>query len=120
VETWLAWLNGTPVGYAELEARGREVELAYLGLLPAFIGRGIGSRLLDAVLRRAWALPAAGATRVHVHTCSLDGPAALAAYERRGLRRYREETVEMVLPHTRLEPWPGATRPRPAAAATGA
>src|SRR3569833_144805 len=29
LETWVAWLRGTPAGYAELAARGDEVELAY-------------------------------------------------------------------------------------------
>jgi GNAT superfamily N-acetyltransferase len=108
VETWLARLRGTPAGYAELEAVDGDVELAYLGLLPAFIGRGLGSRLLDAALRRAWAMP--GTRRVWVHTCSLDGPAALRAYEARGLRRYREETAEQWIPDEPLEPWPGAAR----------
>jgi GNAT superfamily N-acetyltransferase len=111
VETWVAYLDGTPAGYAELEAREDGVELAYLGLLPAFIGRGIGSRLLDAALRRAWAMTDRPPPRVWVHTCSLDGPAALAAYERRGLRRYAEETADVELPATPPEPWPGAARP---------
>jgi GNAT superfamily N-acetyltransferase len=112
VETWVAWLHGTPAGYAELEASGGEVELAYLGLLPSFIGRGVGTRLLDAVLRRAWAMTDPAPRRVWVHTCSLDGPAALRAYEGRGLRRYAEETVQASLPEVALEPWPGAARPR--------
>jgi hypothetical protein len=32
-----------------------------------------------------------GAERVWLHTCSLDSPAALPSYERRGFRRYHEE-----------------------------
>ena len=108
VETWVAWLRGTPVGYAELERDGDAVEIASFGLLPAFIGRGLGPRLLDAVLRRAWAL---SPRRVWVHTCSLDGPAALPTYQRRGLAVYDERTAEVVLPAQRPEPWPGAQRP---------
>jgi hypothetical protein len=50
---------------------------------------------------------------VWVHTCSLDGPGALRAYEARGLRRCGERTAEQTLPERRLEPWPGADRPRP-------
>jgi hypothetical protein len=50
---------------------------------------------------------------VTVHTCSLDGPAALRAYEARGMRRVREETGDVQLPDAPLEPWPGAGRPRP-------
>ena len=112
VETWLAWLDGTPVGWAELEAAGGDVELAYLGLLPAYTGRGIGARLLDAALRRAWAMTDPPPGRVWVNTCSLDGPAARRAYEGRGLQLYAEETTPVTLPDEPLEPWPGASRPR--------
>jgi GNAT superfamily N-acetyltransferase len=91
VETWLGWLRGTPAGYAQLEPQGEDVEIAYFGLLPEFIGRGLGPRLLDAAARRAWAL---GPKRVWVHTCSLDSPAALATYERRGFTLYDERTHE--------------------------
>jgi GNAT superfamily N-acetyltransferase len=111
VETWIAYLHGTPAGYAELEARGDEVELAYFGLLPSFIGRGLGPRLLDTALRRGWAMAYPAPKRVCVHTSSLDGPAALATYERRGLRRYAQETTQVRLPESPLQPWPGAARP---------
>ena len=105
VETWVAWLRGTPIGYAELEREGDAVEIASFGLLPAFIGRGYGPRLLDAAARRAWAL---GPRRVWLHTCSLDGPAALPTYRRRGFEVYDVRTGRVVLPAERPEPWPGA------------
>jgi len=89
VETWLGLLDDEPVGYAELVREGHEVELASFGLRPGFPGRGMGGALLAAVTRAAWA---AGARRVWLHTCSLDSRAALPAYERRGFRRYHEET----------------------------
>ena len=108
LETWVAWLRGSPAGFAELERAGDAVELASFGLLPAFIGRGIGTRLLDFALRRAWAL---GPRRVWVHTCSLDGPAALRTYRGRGLEVYDERIEQVVLPARRPEPWPGADRP---------
>jgi GNAT superfamily N-acetyltransferase len=78
------------------------------GLLPAFIGRGIGTRLLDFVLRRAWAQAPA---RVWVHTCSLDGPAALRTYRGRGMEVYDERIAQVTLPERPPEPWPGAQRP---------
>ena len=108
VETWVGWVRGTPAGYAELERQGDAVELVSFGLLPAFIGRGLGTRLLDAALRRAWAL---GPRRVWVHTCSLDGPAALRTYQGRGLEIYDERTDHQDLPAERPQPWPGAARP---------
>jgi GNAT superfamily N-acetyltransferase len=111
LEVWLPWLRGTPVGYGELAADGRAVELVSFGLLPAFTGRGIGPRFLDALLRRAWEMTDPPPERVWLRTCSLDSPPALRTYEARGLRRYAEETTEQSLPDTPPEPWPGADRP---------
>lgn len=106
VETWVAYLRGAPVGYAELDgATGDGVELAYFGLLPAFVGKGIGGHLLTVALRRAWELTD---ERVWVHTCSLDGPAALANYQARGMVVYRTETTDEDVPVTSPGPWPGA------------
>lgn len=98
-ETWVAWCRGTPAGYLELDGQADgAVEIAYFGLLPAFIGRGIGGYLLTVAVARAWDLatrwPAREATRrVWVHTCNLDGPYALPNYKARGFRVYdvREE-----------------------------
>jgi GNAT superfamily N-acetyltransferase len=73
-----------------LVRRSDEVKLAFFGLRPGFAGRGLGGALLAAVTQRAWA---EGAGRVWLHTCSLDSPAALPAYERRGFRGYREDTT---------------------------
>jgi GNAT superfamily N-acetyltransferase len=108
VETWAAWARGTPAGFFELERVGDAVEIAAFGLLPAFIGRGIGTRLLDFAIRRAWALEP---RRVWVHTCSLDSPAALRTYRGRGLEVYDERVDGKVLPDEPPEPWPGAERP---------
>ncbi len=95
-------MRGPPAGYAELEDQGVAVELSSFGLLPAFIGRGLGPRVLDAALRRAWAI---GRSRVWVHTCSLDGPAALRTYQRRGLEIYDERVHTQDVPDEPLEPW---------------
>ena len=89
VATWVGRLDGESVGYAELVRAGDEVEIASFGLRPGYAGRGLGGALLAAVTREAWA---SGAARVWLHTCSLDSPAALPSYERRGFRRYREAT----------------------------
>jgi GNAT superfamily N-acetyltransferase len=91
LETWAAYVRGTPAGYFELERRGNEVEIAYFGLLAAFTGLGLGGALLTAAIRRAFDL---GAARVWVHTCDLDHPHALANYVARGMRPYRTEVQE--------------------------
>jgi ribosomal protein S18 acetylase RimI-like enzyme len=106
VETWVGYVGGTPAGYFELETQpGGDVELAYFGLLPQFIGQGLGGALLTRAVERAWA---AGARRVWVHTCTLDAPVALAAYKARGFRVYREETAAQEMAERPPGPWPGA------------
>ncbi len=88
LETHAIRLEGELAGYVELDARDGDVELAYFGLLPAFVGRSIGGAALSAAIERAWDR---GASRVWVHTCTLDHPYALANYRARGMQPYREE-----------------------------
>jgi GNAT superfamily N-acetyltransferase len=83
VETWVI----PDAGYYELNPVGDDVEIAYFGLLPAFHGRGWGGALLEHALRRGFEL----GSRVWVHTCTLDGPHALANYQARGLEPYKIE-----------------------------
>jgi len=91
VETWVATVDGDRAGYYELKPSddAADVEVAYFGLLPNAQGVGLGGHLLTHALTRAFAL----APRAWVHTCTLDGPHALANYEARGLRRFRTETL---------------------------
>jgi ribosomal protein S18 acetylase RimI-like enzyme len=87
---WLLSWQAAPAGYFELRAPGDgAVEIAYFGLLPEYFGRGWGGHLLTRAVEAAWGL---GASRVWLHTCTLDHPAALPNYLRRGFRRMREET----------------------------
>jgi GNAT superfamily N-acetyltransferase len=74
--------GGREVGMLELDFREpHECELAFIGLIPRLSGIGHGRWLLGEAVRRAWRDDVA---RVHVHTCSLDHPAALSAYRRSG------------------------------------
>ncbi|MEP6982055.1 MAG: GNAT family N-acetyltransferase [Sphingomicrobium sp.] len=79
--------GGRDVGMLELDFREpRECELAFIGLVPELSGKGLGRWLLAEAVRRAWR---EGVSRVHVHTCSLDHPAALAAYRRAGFTPFK-------------------------------
>jgi GNAT superfamily N-acetyltransferase len=89
VETWVATVAGDRAGYYELREEDDGVQVAYFGLLPAFHGQGLGGFLLTHALRRAFEL----APRVWLHTCTLDGPAALPNYRARGLRPFRTQTL---------------------------
>ena len=78
---------GFDAGILELDFRiANECELAFVGLLPELSGQGHGRWLLAEALRLAWR---DGVRRVHVHTCSLDHPAALSAYVRAGFTPYK-------------------------------
>jgi GNAT superfamily N-acetyltransferase len=79
--------TGRDAGMLELDFRQPgECELSFIGLVPELAGQGHGRWLLAEATKRAWR---DGVGRVHVHTCSLDHPAALAAYRRAGFTAYR-------------------------------
>jgi GNAT superfamily N-acetyltransferase len=97
--------NGRDVGMLEHDFREHgECELAFVGLVPELSGLGHGRWLLAEAVSRAWR---EGVERVHVHTCSLDHPAALAAYRRagfipfkRGIERFPDPRLVGILPKT--------------------
>jgi ribosomal protein S18 acetylase RimI-like enzyme len=96
VSLHLLSVAGAPAGYFELERHeDGSFEIAYFGLLPTFHGRGLGKYLLSEAVEAAFAR---GARRVRLHTCSLDGPAALPNYLARGFHVVRTETYVADLP----------------------
>jgi len=96
VEVNVLWADGVPAGLAELDRRlSPDVELAYFGLLPDFIGQGLGRWLLDWTIRHAWRT---GARRLWVHTCDLDHPRALGVYRKSGFRVYDRRLEQLLLP----------------------
>ena len=107
-ETWVAYVGGTPAGYFEMAAGAADgVEITQFGLLPSFIGIGLGGYLLcDAVQRARELRPG----RVWLHTCTEDHPHALSNYRARGFRPFKEE-AEYEDVRVDLEPWPGAQAP---------
>ena len=93
---WLLSVDGAPAGYFELRRQeDGSVEIAYFGLLPEFVGRGLGKYLLTRAVEEAWK---SGASRVWLHTCTLDHPGALPNYLKRGFRKVREETYQATVP----------------------
>ena len=107
VEVWVMHVEGTPAGFFELDGSvAKDVEIAYFGLMPQYLGRKLGGWLLSEAIRCGWAM---GAERVWVHTCSLDAqPQALANYKARGMRVFKEVTEPVELPEVTPGPWPGA------------
>lgn len=86
VSLYVLTVAGTPAGYIELEHQADTgTEIAYFGLIEQFIGQGYGKHLLSFGVQRAWD---AGAKRVWLHTCNLDGEHALRNYQKRGFTIY--------------------------------
>ena len=89
ITIWLMTHDGAPAGYFELrKCEDGSVEVAYFGLLPEFLGRGLGKHLLTCAVEQSWS---DGANRVWLHTCTLDDPAAMPNYLNRGFRPFQTE-----------------------------
>ncbi len=88
VEVHVLKLGAREIGFLELDFRTERVcELAYFGLTADAIGTGAGQHLMQFAVKRAWtALPII--ERFHVHTCTLDHPAAVRFYQRSGFTPY--------------------------------
>jgi GNAT superfamily N-acetyltransferase len=86
-------IGGVPAGFVELDRRREdEVEIAYFGLMPEFIGRGLGRYLLSWAIDKAFGSAVESQpSRLWVHTCNHDHPHALALYQRSGFDVYRQE-----------------------------
>jgi RimJ/RimL family protein N-acetyltransferase len=86
--------DGEPVGIVTYDPRpGDQVEILTFGLVPEFVGRGLGGYALTLASERAWdLLPTV--TRVWLHTSSFDHPHALPNYHRRGFLTYAIEERE--------------------------
>ncbi|MEA1652085.1 GNAT family N-acetyltransferase [Nitrospirillum sp. BR 11164] len=93
VEVHVVSVQGVPAGYIELDAEKLSsdgaMDVAYFGLMPWAIGRGIGPWLLDWGVRLAWTKPAV--RRLTVNTCTFDHPSALGLYQRVGFKALRTE-----------------------------
>lgn len=91
VEVHVLHMRGSPAGFAELDRREPgEIELKQFGLMPGFIGRGLGKWFLQWTVQKAWSY---GPKRFWLHTCSLDHPAAVPNYEKAGFELYHTEEI---------------------------
>lgn len=85
-------VDGKPAGFAELDRRQPgEIELVQFGLMPAYIGQGLGKWFLQWTVDKAWSYEP---QRFWLHTCTLDHPAAVPNYLQAGFTEYRRETTQ--------------------------
>ena len=93
LELWILRDGGEAAGYFELMAEDDgAVQIAYFGLLPHAVGRGLGKFMLSQAVARAWDR---GAIRVWLHTSSLDHSSALPNYLARGFSVWKQETYDV-------------------------
>ena len=96
VEIYVLHVDAAPAGFAELDRRtDGQIELAYFGLLPEFIGKGLGKHFLNRIIQKAWTY---APRRIWVHTCVLDHRAALPMYLGAGFEIFDEKLVDQVMP----------------------
>ena len=96
VEVYVMHVDGCPAGMAELDFRSADVgNLAYFGLMPEYIGRGLGFFFLRQAIEIAWSRPI---SKFLVNTCTLDHPRALPLYQRAGFAPYSREDRYIELP----------------------
>ena len=91
--TYLLKNNDNLVGYFELIFNGekQETEIAYFGILEEYFGKKLGGFLLSEAIKESFIL---GATRVWVHTCSLDHQNALKNYLSRGMKIFKSKILK--------------------------
>ena len=94
-EVHVLHVAGKPAGFAELDRRQPdEIELVQFGLLPAFIGQGLGKWFLQWTIDKAWSYQP---KRFWLHTCTLDHAAALPNYVKSGFVQYKQEAIRREL-----------------------
>ena len=94
VHTYVLKLNNDLIGYFEAikNQKNKDTEIAYFGILEEFIGKKIGAYLLSEAIKVCFKL---SSDRVWVHTCTLDHKNALNNYLNRGMRIFKQETINL-------------------------
>lgn len=94
VEVHVLHVNGVPAGFVEFDRRiAGEIEIKQFGLMPEFIGQGLGKWFLQWAIDRAWSY---SPNRLWLHTCTCDHPIALPNYLKAGFAVYDETTEDAV------------------------
>jgi GNAT superfamily N-acetyltransferase len=89
VEVYALVHEGRDEGLLELDFREPgHCEIVSFGVTAKLVGTGAGRWLMNRALELAWSRPV---SRVWLHTCSFDHPAALAFYQRSGFRPFRRQ-----------------------------
>ena len=88
---FVLYYNNEEAGYAEIVKEGDYTELAYFGLFPQSIGKGLGKYFLQWSITKAWSF---NPKWIQVNTCALDHPNALPLYKKMGFVEYKTTTEQ--------------------------
>lgn len=92
--------DGWPQGFFQLDwRRPGTCDLAYFGMVPEAVGKGLGGKLLRTAISMGW--DRAGVSRMTVNTCTLDHPRALGLYRKLGFVPIRTEERTRILTRDR-------------------
>lgn len=91
IDIYLFKVNNETAGYIEFIKDPQFTEVLYFGLLPAFIGKGLGKYFLQWVVEKAWSY---NPQWIQLNTCTLDHPQALPNYKKAGFKEVRTEVQE--------------------------
>lgn len=86
VDIFVFYVNNESAGYIEFVREEKYVEILYFGLMPGFIGKGLGKYFLQWVIAKAWSYKPEW---IQLNTCTLDHPNALPNYKKAGFREVR-------------------------------
>ncbi len=87
---------GVPAGFFEIKDQGHKYfSLQYFGLVPQFVGKGLGPWLLNEAIGR---MIHEGASNLYVETCNLDHPKALLTYQKAGFIPYKRLKKSLHVP----------------------
>jgi GNAT superfamily N-acetyltransferase len=92
-EVHVVHVDGVPAGFVDVDRRAEgEIEISQFGLIPEFIGQGLGKWFLRWTVDKAWSY---GPKRLWLHTCTNDHPMALPNYLKAGFTIYKQEVKEV-------------------------
>lgn len=95
-------VDGWPGGFFMLDRTEMPIcDLAYFGLVPQAIGRGLGNWFLSTAILTAWSDPET--EKLTVNTNTLDHPRALGLYQKKGFQPVRREHHRRTLNRERIE-----------------
>jgi GNAT superfamily N-acetyltransferase len=88
IDVYAMQFENEPAGYVEFIIDKKFTEILYFGIMPAFIGKGLGKYALDWAINKAWSY---NPEWIQLNTCELDHPHAIHNYRKRGFKETKTD-----------------------------